>query len=351
MVHAVFAFTIYYLRGWHLLFWLYRLFTGKTAVVVFMYHRIVREQKSEYLQGYEKGLAENDYLAQLREIEKIFEVISLEQFTSMVSGESAPKSWKPVALLTFDDGDSENFTLAFPPLWEKNIPAVSFIATDFVDSHNRFYHLRVTNALNNFDDSGWHSAANLPMPDSMKKVFDSNAPDFAKNKYAIRRGLIAPMDILPPAERNAIIDKWEALTGGKYTLGIDCMSWEQICSLTGKNIAVGSHTVHHNKLELLSLEEMRQELTESKRILESKLGKEVTSICYPQGSHNQDIISEAERAGYSVGFTTVAGLVDYPLNSRQRLAIPRIGVRPGKPYEMVYPFGLALLRHLRRKAS
>ena len=88
MVQTVLSFLMYYLRGWQLLFWLYRLFTGRTAIAVFMYHRVVREQKPDYLQGYEKGQAESDYLAQLREIEKMFRVVSLEEFTNIVSGAS-----------------------------------------------------------------------------------------------------------------------------------------------------------------------------------------------------------------------------------------------------------------------
>ena len=75
---------MYNLRVWQLLFLLYRLVTGRTAIAVFMYHRIVRDQKPDYMQGYERGQDESDYLAQLREIEKMFRVISLEEFTDIV---------------------------------------------------------------------------------------------------------------------------------------------------------------------------------------------------------------------------------------------------------------------------
>jgi peptidoglycan/xylan/chitin deacetylase (PgdA/CDA1 family) len=348
MVQTVFSFVMYYLRGWQLVFWLYRLFTGRTAIAVLMYHRVVRKQNPDYMQGYEKGQAESDYLAQLREIERVFHVISLEEFTSIVSGASRPESSRPMALLTFDDGDSDNFTLAFPPLWERNWPAVSFIATDFVDSAHRFYHLRVTNAFNNLSLDGWNEAAIVPMPEPMKAVFESFAPAYKDNKYSIRRQLIKPMDNLSPTERDAIIDNWERIAGGKYTLGIECMSWKEISSLPERKIAVGSHTVRHNKLELISIKETRRELTDSKMVLESKLGLPVTSICYPQGSHSQEIIEVAERVGYLTGFTTDPGLVNYPLNSFQRLTIPRIGMGRGKPHEIVFPVGKALLNHLRK---
>ena len=224
---------------------------------------------------------------------------------------------------------------------------MSFIATDFIDSPRRFYHLRVTNALNNLSDEGWKEAAGVPMPQSMKAVFEFFTPNYRLNKYPIRRRLIEPMDILPPAERDGIIDNWEALAGGKYTLGIECMSWEQICALPARDIAVGSHTVRHNKLGLISVEETRRELSESKCMLESKLGQLVTAICYPQGSFNDHILLESEQAGYRTGFTTIPGLVDYPLDSRRRLAIPRIGMGRGRAHEIVYTLGKAVLAHLR----
>jgi peptidoglycan/xylan/chitin deacetylase (PgdA/CDA1 family) len=155
------------------------------------------------------------------------------------------------------------------------------------------------------------------------------------------------MDVLSPSERDTIIDKWEVLAGGIYTLGIKCMSWKEICSLPARDIAVGSHTVRHNKLELVPIEEARRELSESKSILETKLGHPVTAICYPQGSFNKSILHEAEQAGYRTGFTTIPGLVDYPLDSRGRLAIPRIGMGRGRSHEILYPLGKALLTHFR----
>jgi peptidoglycan/xylan/chitin deacetylase (PgdA/CDA1 family) len=42
-------------------------------------------------------------------------------------------------------------------------------------------------------------------------------------------------------------------------------------------------------------------------VLEEKLGRPVTAICYPAGSFNDAVVAVAAEAGYRAGFTTQPG--------------------------------------------
>jgi len=71
-------------------------------------------------------------------------------------------------------------------------------------------------------------------------------------------------------------------------------------------MTIGSHTVTHRPLGELSVEEMRQELVQSRAILADALGNPVDSIAYPRGSYSNDTLTLADDF-YTNGFTTVNG--------------------------------------------
>lgn len=71
-------------------------------------------------------------------------------------------------------------------------------------------------------------------------------------------------------------------------------------------IEIGSHTVSHKPLANLSVTEIEYELSESKRTLETLLGKEMKVIAYPTGSFDSRVI-EIARKYYQYGLSTIDG--------------------------------------------
>ena len=63
------------------------------------------------------------------------------------------------------------------------------------------------------------------------------------------------------------------------------MNWDQINEMKASGlVSFGSHTLSHRRLRSLSDEEIAREITESKRLLQEKLGAPVTAFCYPYGA-------------------------------------------------------------------
>ena len=85
------------------------------------------------------------------------------------------------------------------------------------------------------------------------------------------------------------------------------LTWEQIHSMTPRLITIGSHTVSHRYLPDLPFEEIRRELTESKKILQEKLNRNIRFFCYPVGGFNASIREMVKEAGYEAAFTTNRG--------------------------------------------
>jgi peptidoglycan/xylan/chitin deacetylase (PgdA/CDA1 family) len=67
-------------------------------------------------------------------------------------------------------------------------------------------------------------------------------------------------------------------------------------------VTVGAHTITHTPLSSLPAAEQRKEINESKKQLESWLGREVTVFSYPFGRHSdytKDTVNLCREAGFA----------------------------------------------------
>ncbi|MDZ7860903.1 MAG: polysaccharide deacetylase family protein [Candidatus Krumholzibacteriota bacterium] len=101
------------------------------------------------------------------------------------------------------------------------------------------------------------------------------------------------------------------------------LSWDEIKELSDMGFSFGSHAMSHRDLTGLSKEELRDELTFSKRILDKNTGEEIKCLSYPFGKVNSGVSEAARRAGYRAAFS----ICPPSLNSRiDPFALRREGV-------------------------
>lgn len=347
LVKKLVSITACYLHLWPLVFWLCRLKDHQPVLAVFMFHRVnPGEPDEKYLQGYERGISKATHDRQIDQIALIYRIIDLDEFTRLVTGEARPAGNRPMALLTYDDADRDHPPLAFAKLAREGFSGVSFVPTGFIGTDKRFYHLRLTNICNRFDNQAWKEIATSDIPEPVRDVIGQFLPDISARRREFRRGLIAPFEAIPPSERDILLRNWEERINFEYDLDIRCLDWEGIKKLPEQGIAIGSHTVNHNRLAMLNAEEKSKELTESRAVLERETGVEVKSICYPEGSFDEATLELSAKAGYRVGFTTEDDLVDYPRQGLDLFRIPRVGAGTGTDHEIASSLGTAALKKL-----
>lgn len=111
--------------------------------------------------------------------------------------------------------------------------------------------------------------------------------------------------------------------------GYECLTWEEVRSLAANGISIGSHTVNHSELRLMSEAELDYELGQSKQAIEDKIGIAVTSFSYPYAFPESDraLLSRLKRAlilhGYQNGVSTVLGRAGVNNN---RYILPRLPI-------------------------
>lgn len=89
----------------------------------------------------------------------------------------------------------------------------------------------------------------------------------------------------------------------------DRLSWGEIKSMQDSGIiTIGSHTFNHPILtEVDSGQQLKNEVFDSKKILEEKLGKKITIFSYPSGRFNALVRQLVIDAGYQMAVVTNPG--------------------------------------------
>jgi peptidoglycan/xylan/chitin deacetylase (PgdA/CDA1 family) len=93
----------------------------------------------------------------------------------------------------------------------------------------------------------------------------------------------------------------------------DCLTWPEVRELHRSGVMIGSHTIHHAKLDGVRESYLEQEIRGSKDAIEFELGAPITSFAYPYGFPDRDFgfvhrLRDALKAvGYRDGVSKVIG--------------------------------------------
>jgi peptidoglycan/xylan/chitin deacetylase (PgdA/CDA1 family) len=89
------------------------------------------------------------------------------------------------------------------------------------------------------------------------------------------------------------------------------MNWDEARQMSLGGMDIGSHTHTHELLSKLSLEQQIEELSQSRSIIETRLGAKVDAIAYPVGarsSFNTNTFKALQVTSYRTGFSFYGGV-------------------------------------------
>ncbi|MDP3724563.1 MAG: polysaccharide deacetylase family protein [bacterium] len=124
-------------------------------------------------------------------------------------------------------------------------------------------------------------------------TFDDGYIDFYYNAYPILEQFSFKATVFVPTG---------LVGGGAY------LTWEMIGQMAGTGIEFQSHTVNHAYLPSLSRTRMVEEVTESKKTLEERLGHPVNWFAYPYGAISGSSAKAVKEAGYAGAVGTIPGV-------------------------------------------
>jgi peptidoglycan/xylan/chitin deacetylase (PgdA/CDA1 family) len=106
------------------------------------------------------------------------------------------------------------------------------------------------------------------------------------------------------------------------------LTWEDVQEMVRLGFDIGSHTVTHADLGAATTADAEREVTESKRILEDRLGRHVRWIAYPFGQTTNlraEVAPVIQKAGYEACFSAISGFI---FAGQRDFVLPRFAV-PG----------------------
>jgi len=264
---------------------------------------------------------EQQFKTQIEIISRRFRVIGISELSKLI--ESGEQFIEPLAMITFDDGYEDNYSHSLPVLQTYEIPATFFVSTDFIG---------------NTDFPWWEKVAWMihhTERDSINLAGMESPVDIDKScmGLVIQKVLRHFKDF----GGNTIEDKLKNLESEcdvefKFNPSEPLfMSWDQVSELQRHGMDIGSHTCSHKILSHLDVNEQKAELSESKSILERRLGTEVSSLAYPVGgvdAYTEETASIAQECGYRLAFTFPRGGGVSHRAVTDRFAIPRLSLEP-----------------------
>ena len=256
--------------------------------VVLMLHRVV-DSRSRIAANRELEITA-DFLEQtiLEYRQKGYAFVNLDEVANIIEKGNTKHKF---VCFTFDDGYRDNYEIAYPIFKKYNIPFTIYVTTDFYEQKALLW---------------WYMLEYLGITDEeflayRPKIFD-----------------------LKTSEIESAFREW--FPGRNYSFAdmVNKMSLTvaQIKELSDSGLCcIGSHTVTHPRLDKLTPEEQRDEISTSKHKLEAVVGKQVEHFAFPYGCYNAATVPILAECGYK---TAVRAYGDVVRRGTEVLQINRI---------------------------
>lgn len=287
----------------------------RNYLTVLNYHRI----GDEGIDNFKPNISATPqaFAEQMELVSQWFNVVSLTDVIAWQRGNRPLPTH--AALITFDDGYLDNYSLAFPILRQHGFPAIIFLTTDHIGTDTPFFWDLIAYSIYRT------KLDHITIP----KIGTFFWEDLSQVDMTILK-ITEIVKRLPQNEIRSITDQIPERLGVSIphnTFANLMMSWEQIRELNSKGIDFGGHTMTHPILTQISSSQARSEIEGSKKKIEAEIDEQITSFAYPNGQagdFNTNIIDIVGEAEYQTAFSLVNGLYSYKLVKNAPYEIRRI---------------------------
>ncbi len=298
-----------------------RIKKGKVAIL--SYHRVVGDDIDRYEPG--MAVSSDTFTAHMQWLSSRFQIIDLVDYTRGYLTGELPQ--RPCAVVTFDDGWLDNYQVAFPIMKRFGICATIFLATDYIDSGREYWTARAEEAIWEIHQRQAKLIRAFPdehMPAEASFVMDILGEDPPLDFLMTR--IIAGMKYNSMENIETIIRFLEFLGEVDTQPRRKVLNWEEIRRMFAAGMKFGSHSTSHAIMTTQSASECSYEASMSMKIIQDKLGYRPECFAYPNGDHNEVVVREVRRSGYSCAVTVNPGFANL---GRDLYTLPRFTVHEG----------------------
>ena len=208
-------------------------------------------------------------------------------------------------VVTFEDGYRDTYDVAWPILRRYGIPATLFVVTDVPDLRHRLWWDDVAEAVSRLRSAPGRVGGSDPTPAWVREALEATPGD----SRAVTQRIVDHLERSPRSERTAVLrhllERARVLpedTGGLM------LSWDEVREMAREGMTVGTHTRSHARLDGLTEDQARSEVSESLESLARELRTPIRWLSCP-GDQSQDHLDAfLAREGIEAALTGTPGL-------------------------------------------
>lgn len=298
------------------LFRYFNRYTANTATI-FMLHSIVPDDRQSGCDITISLFAR--YLEYLKK--SSYSVISLTDYIVALKDK---KTIAKTVVFTIDDGYRNFYRSCYPLFREFGYPATVFLTSDFIEKRLFMWWDKIEYALT------ITGRAEIDLTEKGLRIFPlTNPNERDRATFAISEHCKQ----LPDDGRRELI-QWlieglEVDLSGQPSGKYEPLSWDEIAEMGQNGIEFYPHSKTHPIMSRISYQQKLTELSESKRLLETRLNRPMDVFCYPNGKIEDidaDMIRALEESGYGAAVTSIPGFNNTKANNNlymlHRFALP-----------------------------
>jgi peptidoglycan/xylan/chitin deacetylase (PgdA/CDA1 family) len=280
---------------------------------ILMYHEVLPESASVPAWTVVK---ENQFRWQIEFLQKHYDVISMDEAKSRISGQS--KGYRPFVVITFDDGYSGNLSTVLPLMRSLNAPFAIYVATKAIQDGELYWYDRIINLLQSGEDIVWK-----PTTGDTTEIFRIPAKGSDDQRWVAVQEVLTWLKTLNEDDRQQEVARIvDAYTGLKPNLRM--LTPEELGQLAADPlVTIGCHTHAHELLDQLDDEAVLSSVNTANLLLEKWTGELPVHFSYPNGNVDERVRKVIEKAGFRTAVTTE----NRPCSIKNNVfALPRPGV-------------------------
>jgi peptidoglycan/xylan/chitin deacetylase (PgdA/CDA1 family) len=256
--------------------------------IILALHRLRAEGGDDPLGGLNVGLDEFRQCLDLLGSSG-YEIVSM---TEAMARLDRPGMKAKFAVLTFDDGYRDNYSLLLPELTARKVPALIYLTTGFIDRTASMWWYGIDALLRKHGAIAFNGEEIDDFAALNDTIIATDTKDLARLLGVVEKRY--GIDFRDFAERHA-------------------MDWAMVREAADSGlIEIGSHGVSHMPLSRLSPHLVKQEMQLSAARIVEQIGRPATHFAYPYGdrpSVSQREIALARECGFVTAATSIPGLV------------------------------------------
>ena len=248
----------------------------KKSCAIYLFHGVVNKKNNGIRNYTHKHIHVKKFRKIINDLKNKGQAISMNDVVNFSNNrENFPDNSYAI---TFDDGYYNNYAIAAPILDKISIPATFYITTDFVSNNSMSWIDIIEESINNLHYSKGIKYKNLNI-----KRFNKNNKIIFLN--FLRKNIKRNNNINPYEEINNIskLNNFN-LISSLNNIFDKKMSWKDLNILSkNKNFIIGGHGKTHQILSYLGEKNLDFEISNSIKLIKSKLKKQVLHYSYPEG--------------------------------------------------------------------